>query len=515
MKLNYLKVESLPKLAWCAVITKNQKNCTVYHGNQVEVHDDFFAEGAWNEDFSANGLSKATTLCGTAARLTNHGIEFFSSTDTLSPLFSVSIEGVIFISNSPIFTLSASGLEPDPLHPFYAYDFVRIFQAGLNCQAGHLPTNAKYPLKIHFHTILSFDCKLNLSFSTYPSNEAPKDYLGYKKILENNVRSLVNNSDSIHRKLRYEPLVLISKGYDSVAIACLAAKAGCKKAATFIDNRKTDPYQDSGKDLAKMLGMSCTEYDRWGHLDHIKPVEHEFSFSTISVNPSSSMIGKKLKNKILFSGSLAAVAWEHSHAILAKNNIRPKFPHISAFSQLEYRLALGYQVFIPAMIGVEHNETLAALSISEEMKPWSIGGDYNKPIARRIAEESGIPRQSFGNKKMSSSQAHFYKASDMSTKGLEQYESFLNNHLNKLSFYKVSVTKLLVNVEKLIYRFWFSNHKDMACLNPNRFRFNALDGKRHDIPWKFSFMFQWAFESLKSRYDLPSHLSNTAKNSEN
>ena len=325
-------------------------------------------------------------------------------------------------------------------------------------------------------------------------------------MLQDNIKLIIENADSAKRKVKYDPLVLVSKGYDSVAIACLAAKAGCTKAATFIDNRKKDPRQDSGKDLAKILGLSCTEHDRWGHLNFNEPVEHEFAFSTISVNPSSSVLGKKLKNKILFSGSLAAVAWEYSHAILAKNNIRPKFPHISAFSQLEYRLNLGYQVFIPAFIGVEHNQALAALSASEEMKPWSIGGDYDKPIARRIAEECGIPRKSFGQKKMSSSQAHFYKASDFSKKGLLAYEEFLNSHLKALPIFKIIATRALVYLEKWIYLLWFSKHKDMTCLNPNRFRFTALDGKRHHIPWKFSFMFQWAFVSLKTRYELPIHL---------
>jgi hypothetical protein len=506
MKINYLLINTLPKLSWCAIINLRTKECTVYHGNEVEVHNNFFAEGAWNEDFSAAGLTKATTLCGTAACNSDGGIRFFSSTDTLSPLFSVHIEADVFISNSPFFTLSASELEPDPLHPFYAYDFVRVFQSGLNCSAGHLPTNSKYPLKIHFQRILAFDSNCNFSILSFPPTEVPIDYLFYKSTLEKTVKAVVNNGKSTNRSVKYDPLVLVSKGYDSVAIACLAAQAGCKDAVTFIDYRKRDPYQDSGKDVAEMLGMSCLEYDRWGHLNYDEPIESEFAFSTISVNPSSSLMSNQLPAKILFSGSLSAVAWEYSHSILAKNNIRPKFPHISAFSQIEYRLKLGYQVFIPAMICVEHNQKLATLSISEAMKPWSVGGDYDKPIARRIAEENGIPREAFGFKKMSSSQAHFYKVSDFSKKGLAEYEHFLSHHLSKVPLHKIWMNKLLVKLEKFIYLLWFSNHKDMSCLNPNRFRFTALDGKRHDIPWRLSFMFQWAFNSLKSRYTIPENL---------
>ncbi len=33
------------------------------------------------------------------------------------------------------------------------------------------------------------------------------------------------------------------------------------------------------------------------------------------------------------------------------------------------------------------------------MKHWSIGTDYDRPIPRRIAEDAGVPRQSFGQEK--------------------------------------------------------------------------------------------------------------------
>lgn len=58
MKLNYLLIGTLPKLAWCAIVDRHQSKCKIYHGNEVEVHDDFFAEGAWNEDFIQMGLLK-------------------------------------------------------------------------------------------------------------------------------------------------------------------------------------------------------------------------------------------------------------------------------------------------------------------------------------------------------------------------------------------------------------------------------------------------------------------------
>jgi hypothetical protein len=33
------------------------------------------------------------------------------------------------------------------------------------------------------------------------------------------------------------------------------------------------------------------------------------------------------------------------------------------------------------------------------MRPWSIGGTYDRPIARRLGEEAGVPRDAFGQTK--------------------------------------------------------------------------------------------------------------------
>jgi hypothetical protein len=33
------------------------------------------------------------------------------------------------------------------------------------------------------------------------------------------------------------------------------------------------------------------------------------------------------------------------------------------------------------------------------MRPWSVGGSYDRPIARRIIEQAGVPRKEFGERK--------------------------------------------------------------------------------------------------------------------
>jgi hypothetical protein len=54
------------------------------------------------------------------------------------------------------------------------------------------------------------------------------------------------------------------------------------------------------------------------------------------------------------------------------------------------------------MFGMTQIASVAAISRSEEMRPWSIGGYYDKPIARRIIEEAGFARGSFASSKRAS-----------------------------------------------------------------------------------------------------------------
>jgi len=62
----------------------------------------------------------------------------------------------------------------------------------------------------------------------------------------------------------------------------------------------------------------------------------------------------------------------------------------------EFRLRTGFIQFPLACSGALHARAIKAITDSPAMKPWSIGGGYDRPIARRIAEEAGVPRHLFG-----------------------------------------------------------------------------------------------------------------------
>ena len=59
------------------------------------------------------------------------------------------------------------------------------------------------------------------------------------------------------------------------------------------------------------------------------------------------------------------------------------------------------------------------------MKPFAVGGEYDEPVARRLAEEAGVPRGSFGVEKLAASQRiHVFGVEGLSPSGRASFEAF-------------------------------------------------------------------------------------------
>jgi hypothetical protein len=102
--------------------------------------------------------------------------------------------------------------------------------------------------------------------------------------------------------------------------------------------------------------------------------------------------------------------------------------HVTAGSTLlEFRLRTGFFNFNPLYTAGLHISTLHAISRSEEMKHWRVGGRYDRPIPRRILEEAGIPRALFGHTKAASAAVDLRSAEALSPAGRADFESYLSD----------------------------------------------------------------------------------------
>src|SRR5215813_291206 len=63
-QLHCIRSDSLPRLAWCAVLGKNDDKAIIYHGVCVEVGSSFCVEGAWSGRYSEMAFPHAITFTG-------------------------------------------------------------------------------------------------------------------------------------------------------------------------------------------------------------------------------------------------------------------------------------------------------------------------------------------------------------------------------------------------------------------------------------------------------------------
>jgi hypothetical protein len=68
----------------------------------------------------------------------------------------------------------------------------------------------------------------------------------------------------------------------------------------------------------------------------------------------------------------------------------------------ELRLVVGFIQLPVPFIGARRKADIIRITESAEMDPWRLRNDYDRPIARRLAEEAGVPRHMFGQSKMGS-----------------------------------------------------------------------------------------------------------------
>ena len=76
------------------------------------------------------------------------------------------------------------------------------------------------------------------------------------------------------------------------------------------------------------------------------------------------------------------------------------------------------------------------ISNSDEMKRYSVGGDYDRPIPRRIVEEMGVHRDEFGQSKKGAGYSYHFDTIERLKKKMSAYSyhsllEYRNNVLNQ------------------------------------------------------------------------------------
>jgi hypothetical protein len=252
-----------------------------------------------------------------------------------------------------------------------------------------------------------------------------------------------------------------------------------------------------------MLGMQCTISDRWDYQSIPDLQEEESAFSTFGLQLPVTAFEETLRGKIVVAGALAGVlnhweSWDKPGNYRQRMRLAP--PRVSGLSNLEQRLRIGSVSFLPMVIAARHLHALDAISRSEEMAPWRIGGSYDRPIARRLIEEAGIPREAFGRHKRGGGHASLVQGPGLTPRGRERYKAFLEQQWQQMKLPARAWMKARVRMDRFVWKFVYGQKWMAALMNRLPLDVTLIPGRREDVRWPYLFMLQWSHSVVSRRY---------------
>jgi hypothetical protein len=486
----------LPKLSWVAELRRGGDVVHVLHGPWVETRDDRFFEGAWDGPFAEGAFDDAVSFLGSGGRLAGDRVVFTGPTHKMDRIQSVEADGTLYFSNSLVLLLTRAGEDLDLAYPNYFFDYLNYFRKGMSIRVKPLPLRSGNRALLHDYCNVTVSRDLAIERIERWVPPEPSCYRDYADFLEKTAQHVATNSADPARIHCFEPVAAISRGYDSVAVAALASRAGCRRAVTFRHSGWRN-IPDSGTEIAAALGMEVAEYNRIDYASLPGLPETEFyQYAELSAK-AQSIFEDRIRGSLFFNGQAGEDYWNTSRKTGLPLLQEPTALRMSGTNLTEYRLRAGIVVFPLAVCGAIHAPAIARIGGLPEMGPWSIGGEYDRPIPRRIAEERGVPRHLFGQSKVGGGpqvgQIGLCPASDA------DFQKFYNEVV------RGRVASGPHRAERRQPRIdWMRPFRRMISTTPWMTRvFRGLLSDRLDPRWGTMalFTFHWGFYRVRERYE--------------
>jgi hypothetical protein len=495
MELRFDCQPELPRLAWCAELCRDSPVVNVLHGPWVETGATAFSEGAWSGDFAALEFTDRF-FAGSGGWLREGRLVFACPNHTLDRICSLLSGDRLVVSNSIPLLLARADDELDPDFPYYDSLFVSI-KDGLNRYVRSIPTRHGRQIELHYYANLTVTPGLLLEESRRVDVPPFATFESYRSSLQSHIRRLFENAADPARKVRFTPLSTLSTGYDSTASAVLAFEAGCRRGVTVTTSR--DEGDDSGAPIGELLGL---EVRTVGRLDYL--AMDGFPEADFNGGPSEfASFAEVLSGRIITTGYRGDVVWsldaDISEDLAAKD--------ASGTSLTEFRLRTGFINLPVPFIGATRHADIHRISCSASMRPWRIGGRYDRPIPRRIIEDAGVPREMFGMHKRATG---IYVPVDglersMSPASLADFKGYLAPRWRRSTAVKGCLLRLLKFVTTLNVHARHRADVGARRLSGKSYRLpmvvpHALRLKTYGYAGREAFLFQWGMQKLLERY---------------
>lgn len=417
-RFTFEALDAWPPLAWIAVCSAGDEPVVVRHGKGVETHDEWFAEAVWDDSFEEANFDRTDLVFGSGARIRDGGVTFVSSATMVDRLHHARVGGKVYVSNSLACLLA--NLE-SPLWPV-PQNYFRFFESvirGIENYKTTLDTNAQ-PVELTYYHNLRWNGR-QLTRTEKPWVDRKFDsfetYYGFM------VESLKRLAANMRSTLRREPLDLlatVSTGYDSPTVVALAREAGLRETISFASAR--GGQADSGAEIARRLGLEphLISRDAWQEepLGEIPFLASDAKGEDVYFAAAKPI----LKNRLLLTGYGGTLVWGMSPK---ETRSLPRSDQ-SGLSHTEHRLWAGYLHCPVTFIGARQSHYLQGIARSKAMSAWDVGGEYNRPVCRRIVEQAGVPREMFGISKKAASVLFWDGRSFLSDASLDDYRHWLD-----------------------------------------------------------------------------------------
>jgi hypothetical protein len=407
LKLNAKVSAALPPLAWLLEIDGTPEQHRLLCGSSVIRSETAFFEGAWPGALAAMDFAEKPDAFGSGGVLGADGWTIVPPSHTLESVFTCREGSKLFISNSLPFLLAHRG---DALDPTFL-DYHRVFfdiLGGLEHSPIRFPSQRAKEIRGYYFENLAIGPDLAITVRRKPQAPSFKAFADYRAHLADVVEATLDNARDPQRPNPYRPLATISQGYDSPACATVAREAGCREAVTHSHARRAFGVvdSDSGAEIAKALDMAITVTDRGAYLQReglVTPEAEFFAHGLEGSDVNYLAFEPQMQHRVLFTGCHGDTMWEKQKvpsAVIQRGDL-------DGGSLGEYRRRVDFIHLPLPYVGALRHHDVVAISNRAEMAPYSIGGDYDRPIPRRILEEAGVPRSAFGQAKKATTLSFF------------------------------------------------------------------------------------------------------------
>ncbi|MBV9952615.1 MAG: hypothetical protein JO291_11730 [Acidimicrobiia bacterium] len=388
MELTVVRVPEWPSLAWVAECRGNLITANI--GSRVEVGDGWLAEAAWAGPFADGDFDRTDIVSGTGVRVRDERAVFVSSGSTIDRLQSMRTEHATYVSNTLPGLLAFAGSSLLLSCTSYSDIFASIVH-GIARYERDLPTSGG-PVRLHYFANVEWDGATLRDVEKPFGSRDFSSFEKYRAFLAEAIGGLAENGRAAERRHPIGLMSSLSSGYDSAVGAVLAHEAGGRDAFGF--DADSGGRDDDATPLAEALGLD------FHLLESADAPRADLLFLAAGVGHGGEAILRRaesfLAGRLVLFGHWGDAIWGFAETDTGPDLVRWG---TSGTSVLEYRLVAGFLQCPVPVLGGRQIADVRRIGRDPEMEPWSVGGDYDRPVARRIIEEAGVPRNAFATRK--------------------------------------------------------------------------------------------------------------------